>query len=159
MEGEGGEEARDQAYQAEDREDWDQAYQADREDAPDCAYCTVGGVMHAYQAYRADGKFEAVMDSGANINIFTDELENGLTNARQSRISVGGFTGASVRASKDGTAHMYVFDPSDPSTWCGGASALPGSSSFSSSNVVVLVLNVSKNQISLARETALLSVH
>eukprot|EP01046_Picozoa_sp_COSAG06_P119189 COSAG06_NODE_66425_length_254_cov_0.883871_1_plen_27_part_10 len=27
MEGEGGEEARDQAYQAEDREDWDQAYQ------------------------------------------------------------------------------------------------------------------------------------
>ena len=43
--------------------------------------------------------------------------------------------------------------------WCGGASALPGSSSFSSSNVVVLVLNVSKNQISLARETALLSVH
>ena len=116
MEGEGGEEARDQAYQAEDREDWDQAYQADREDAPDCAYCTVGGVMHAYQAYRADGKFEAVMDSGANINIFTDELENGLTNARQSRISVGGFTGASVRASKDGTAHMYVFDPSDPST-------------------------------------------
>ena len=46
------------------------------------------------------------MDSGANINIFTDELENGLTNARQSRISVGGFTGASVRASKDGTAHM-----------------------------------------------------
>ena len=38
--------------------------------------------MHAYQAYRADGKFEAVMDSGANINIFTDELENGLTNAR-----------------------------------------------------------------------------
>ena len=116
MEGEGGEEARDQAYQAEDREDWDQAYQANREDAPDCAYCTVGGVMHAYQAYRADGKFEAVMDSGANINIFTDELENGLTNARQSRISVGGFTGASVRASKDGTAHMYVFDPSDPST-------------------------------------------
>ena len=115
MEGEGGEEARDQAYQAEDREDWDQAYQANREDAPDCAYCTVGGVMHAYQAYRADGKFEAVMDSGANINIFTDELENGLTNARQSRISVGGFTGASVRASKDGTAHMYVFDPSDPS--------------------------------------------
>ena len=66
MEGEGGEEARDQAYQAEDREDWDQAYQADREDAPDCAYCTVGGVMHAYQAYRADGKFEAVMDSGAS---------------------------------------------------------------------------------------------
>eukprot|EP01046_Picozoa_sp_COSAG06_P107664 COSAG06_NODE_54013_length_296_cov_169.908629_2_plen_63_part_01 len=63
MEGEGGEEARDQAYQAEDREDWDQAYQANREDAPDCAYCTVGGVMHAYQAYRADGKFEAVMDS------------------------------------------------------------------------------------------------
>ena len=57
MEGEGGEEARDQAYQA------------DREDAPDCAYCTVGGVMHAYQAYHADGKFEAVMDSGANINI------------------------------------------------------------------------------------------
>ena len=104
MQGEGGEEARDQAYQAEDREDWDQAYQADREDAPDCAYCTVGGVMHAYQAYRADGKFEAVMDSGANINIFTDELENGLTDARQSRISVGGFTGASVRASKDGTA-------------------------------------------------------
>jgi hypothetical protein len=42
--------------------------------------------MHAYQAYRADGKFEAVMDSGANINIFTDELENGLSNARQSRI-------------------------------------------------------------------------
>ena len=30
MEGEGGEEARDQAYQAEDREDWDQAYQASR---------------------------------------------------------------------------------------------------------------------------------
>ena len=94
----------------------DQAYQAEQGDAPDCAYCTVGGVMHAYQAYRADGKFEAVMDSGANINIFTDDLESGLTNARQSRISVGGFTGASVRASKDGTAHMYVFDPSDPST-------------------------------------------
>ena len=31
MEGEGGEEARDQAYQAEDREDWNQAYQADQE--------------------------------------------------------------------------------------------------------------------------------
>ena len=37
---------------------------------------------------------------------------------------------------------------------CGGASALPGSSSFSSSNVVVIVLNVSKIQISLARKTS-----
>ena len=62
LEGEGGEEASDQAYQAEDREDRDQAYQADRGDAPDCAHCAVGGVMHAYQAYRADGEFEAAMD-------------------------------------------------------------------------------------------------
>ena len=29
--------------------------------------------------------------------------------------------------------------------WCGGTFSLPGSSSFSSSNVVVIVLNVSKN--------------
>ena len=76
----------------EEGEAGDQADQAEQGDATDCAYCTVGGVMHAYQAYHADGKFEAVMDSGANINIFTDDLESGLTDVRQSRISVGGFT-------------------------------------------------------------------
>eukprot|EP01047_Picozoa_sp_COSAG01_P028129 COSAG01_NODE_1879_length_8994_cov_5.920292_7_plen_51_part_00 len=34
----------------EEGEAGDQAYQAEQGDAPDCAYCTVGGVMHAYLA-------------------------------------------------------------------------------------------------------------
>jgi hypothetical protein len=65
--------------QAEHGEAGDQAYQTEQGDAPVCAYCTVGGdACVLVQAYRADGKFEAVMDSGANINIFTNDLESGL---------------------------------------------------------------------------------
>ena len=74
-------------------------------------YCSdSNGVIHAYQAVSAEG----VLDSGANLHIFRSELEDSLSDLRDSTIRVGGFTGKSVRASKDGTAFMYVFDPADP---------------------------------------------
>ena len=57
---------------------------------------------------------KAILDSGANLNIFKHRALPYMSNKRQSQFGVGGFTGAQVRADKFGLLHMYVFDPARP---------------------------------------------
>jgi hypothetical protein len=78
------------------------------------------GSVHAYQTVTA----KAMLDSGANLNVFKSRALPHMKNKRDSKFGVGGFTGGEVQADTFGMLHMYVFDPASPEK--GVDLALPG---------------------------------
>ena len=57
------------------------------------------GAVHAYQTVTA----KAMLDSGANLNVFKSRALPHMTNKRDSKFGVGGLTGGEVQADTFGT--------------------------------------------------------